>query len=205
MGLKKNLTLLSAVLLLPAFVATADAARFEAVEADVRYFASHPMHDVEGVSKVATGSFEYDPSSPLELDGLIGKYVQVPWKSFDSGNKNRDANVLDTVGAARYPLLTLVIEGFDGLTRSGDRLEGTLRARMYVNGAKRQVESPVTLLLGDDTVTAQATFEVKMTDFGMKPPSLMFVSAGDDVRIQASVGFKRVDEAPEADTQATAP
>ena len=152
----------------------------------VTYYASHPLHDVEGVSTEASAEFSYDPAYPLDVTGLAETAIRVPWQSFDSGNKNRDANILDTVGAKRFPELIFVIENLELSERDEGVLSGTVTGRLYANGVRRDIEAPLTMDLNDpDDVTVTTSFSVNMTDFEMKPPRLLFVAAREEVDIEA--------------------
>lgn len=154
----------------------------------VTYFASHPLHDVEGISTQAEGTIQYDPAYPLEVTGLAETAIKIAWETFDSGNQNRDANIMDTVGAQRYPNLIFVIETLDLEADAEDEnlLTGTVTGRLYANGVRRDIQAPLTMDISDpDTLAVSTSFSVNMTDFKMKPPRLLFVAAREDVDIEA--------------------
>lgn len=154
----------------------------------ITYYVSHPSHDVVGVSTRPRGTLAYDPAKPEDFTGLIGKPIQVDWGSFDSGNASRDSNTRTSVGAVNYPTLTLVPEGISGVVTSGNEISGTLKARLYVNGVKRMITAPLKVNVSDSkAIKAAAKFTIKMTDFNIEPPSLLFVSTKNEVVIEAAL------------------
>src|SRR6516164_3389110 len=62
------------------------------------YFASHPLHHVEGLSHAARGK-------GLCHQGQCDFLVAVPVKSFDSGDSNRDLHMLQAARGAQFPLV----------------------------------------------------------------------------------------------------
>lgn len=154
----------------------------------ITYYVSHPTHNVVGVSTRPRGTLVYDPAMPEDFAGLAGKAIQVEWSSFDSGNASRDSNTRSAVGAVNYPTLTLVPEAVEGAVKTGNEVSGTLKARLYVNGVKRPVTAPVKVDISDPkAIKAAAKFTIKMTDFNIEPPSLLFVATENEVVIEAAL------------------
>lgn len=182
---------LAATLVLASALALAPAHASEYVVASgskITYYVSHPTHDVVGVSTQARGTLVYDPAKPDDFSGLTGKAIQVDWSSFDSGNASRDSNTRSAVGAVKYPTLTLVPEAVEGAVKTGNEIAGTLKARLYVNGVKRSITAPLKVDVSDPkAVKAAAKLTIKMTDFNIEPPSLLFVATDNDVVIEAAL------------------
>ncbi len=63
------------------------------------YEGKHPAHSWKGISKDIKGSFIFDKDQPI----LSSVDLYVPVFSFDSGNSNRDSNMLDVVEDYFYP------------------------------------------------------------------------------------------------------
>lgn len=179
----------SAMVLAVAFAAPAHAGEYVVeLGSKIRYYVSHPSHDVVGVSTRARGALMYDPANPADFSGLVGRPIQVDWASFDSGNASRDSNTRSAVGAVNYPTLTLVPEAVEGAVKNGDEIAATLKARLYVNGVKRAITAPLKVDVSDPkAVKAVAKFTIKMTDFNIEPPSLLFVATDNEVTIEAAL------------------
>lgn len=154
----------------------------------ITYYVSHPTHNVVGVSTRPRGELAYDPAKPDDFSGLVGKPIQVEWTSFDSGNASRDSNTRAAVGAVNYPTLTLLPEAVSGVSTKGNEISATLQARLYVNGVKRSLSMPLRVDVSDPkALKAAAKFTIKMTDFKIDPPKLLFVATDDEVTIEAEL------------------
>ena len=69
-------------------------------QSTLTYHMSHPMHEVDGVSRAARGKGICHAG---ECDFLIA----VPVKSFDSGDTNRDLHMLEATRGAQYPMIVV--------------------------------------------------------------------------------------------------
>src|SRR5580692_8493299 len=69
-------------------------------QSTLSYHVSHPLHQVEGVSRAARGK-------GVCHNGQCDFLIAVPVKSFDSGDSNRDLHMLQVARGGQYPLVTL--------------------------------------------------------------------------------------------------
>lgn len=152
----------------------------------VSYTVIHPMHTVIGVSKALRGEFAWDPAA-TEPTAVKGIYLQVDWASFDSGNANRDCNVLKVVDAARFPTLTYRLES---LTRRGD--QATIDGWLYVKGKKARLSAPAEVRTQNSRLEASTRMTTRMTDFGIDPPSLLFIPVDDNVTFEVRLAAEQV-------------
>ena len=97
------------------------------------------------------------------------------------------------VKASQFPLITYVIESIHQPdNKENGRLTGLARGRLYVAGLKAAGTAPFSIDYSDASeirVTGKA--QVNMSDFGIKPPRLLLLSADDLVRIEFELKFKR--------------
>ncbi len=154
----------------------------------ITYHVVHPMHDVIGVNGAPTGEIDYDVANPTAFTGVTGKPIQAEWEGFDSGNSNRDANARATVNAQKYPTLTFVIERIEAPRADQGTLTGTLHGRMYVNGRRKPVSGPLKVDFSNaQSLKAHAELAIKMSDFEIERPSLLFVKTEDEVGIDVDL------------------
>lgn len=186
------------VLALVVWASAAQAAPFEAAAGSkITYQAIHPAHEVNGVTEKVRGKVEYDPAKPLEFIGLVNKNVQADWADFDSGNKNRDANVRVVVNADKFPSIAFVIEAIEKPVQTGTVIAGQLRGRLYINGVKQTLTAPVSIDVTDaKRILVSAKLITKMTDFKIDRPSLLFVKVNDDLIIDVNLVFQPATTAP---------
>ena len=69
-------------------------------QSTLTYHLSHPLHEVNGVSHAARGK-GVCPAGQCDL------LIAVAFKSFDSGDSNRDLHMLQVTRGGEFPLITV--------------------------------------------------------------------------------------------------
>jgi polyisoprenoid-binding protein YceI len=161
----------------------------EPVGSAVRYHVVHKFHAVTGTSSSIEGK------AVLRPDGQVLAMVRVPLASFDSGDRNRDANMREAVDATRFPFVV-----FRGVARLGaDFVAGArgvgvevrMEGEVELHGVKRPVVAPLTIeLTPDGSARARGGFQVSLDAFGVERPSLLFVKIDDACRIEVDLALR---------------
>jgi polyisoprenoid-binding protein YceI len=142
----------------------------------VRYHVNHKLHQVDGVSRSAEGK------AMLEADGQFRAMVRIPVQSFDSGDANRDAHMLETLQAGRHP--NVVFKGVGtvtGATPGGKPVSATLRGELDFHGVKRAMEVPVTVeFMPDGSAHVRGTLVVSLEAHQVERPSLLMMKLDDE-------------------------
>jgi len=166
---------LSALLLVPG----AGAKTYEAIrgESSLTYRIVHPMNKVKGVSRDFECAVDIAPdtvSSRIRVSADVG--------SFKSGNSSRDAHVMRIVDGRKYPRVEFAS---DSVRSEGDgyMVSGVLA----FHGKSRPIRFLVTPKFTDGKVEISGGFVVKLTDFGVPRPSLLFVKSEDELSISFDV------------------
>lgn len=114
--------------------------------------------------------------------------VTVPAAKLDCGNGTMNSHMLKALKATEHPQITFRMESYD-LVTAGAGMAGTLQGELTLGGVARPiVVEAVAADGGDGTLLVTGKHVVKMTEFGLKPPSLMLgtMKVGNDV----TVGFE---------------
>jgi hypothetical protein len=152
----------------------------------VRYHVVHKLHKVSAESKTVEGK------ALVAADGGIKVMVRVPVQSFDSGDKNRDVHMFETVEAGKFPSVTVKAVGKIALpTTFPATVEAPLTAEVEFHGEKREEKFPVTLeFLSADKVNVKGSFTFSLERYKIERPSLLFVKVDDacviDIALQTS-------------------
>ncbi len=145
----------------------------------------HPLHSVDGVSRAV------EARARLPGDGSVQVAVRARVASFDSGNSNRDAHMLEVTEAARLPFVQ-----FSG-TATGiqtDRypaeLDVPLTGTLEFHGVSREVSVTAKVRFeSPERAEVEATFPVSLKAYGVKRPSLLFVAVKDRIEITAHLSL----------------
>jgi polyisoprenoid-binding protein YceI len=142
----------------------------------VRFHVNHKLHEVDGLSRGVEGK------AILEADGQVRTMVRIPLQSFDSSDANRDAHMLETLQAGRFP--NVVFKGVGtvtGATPGGAPVQVTLRGELDFHGVKRPVEVPVTVEFGlDGSARVRGTMVVSLEAHQVERPSLLMMKLDDE-------------------------
>lgn len=143
-------------------------------ESSITYRIRNALHKVTSVSKDVTCTVD------LAEDTVSSKVsVSVPAKSFDSGNSNRDDHALEAIKAHKHPNVSFAS---DSVSKAPDGW--LIHGKLTFAGQTRPVEFKVTPKKEPGKVRIVGDFSVKLTDFGIKRPSLMFIVMEDKLDIR---------------------
>ena len=142
-------------------------------ESTLSYDMVHPMHKIKGISK------DFLCTVDLSSDTISSKImVSANVSSFDSKNSNRDSHAMEIVNAMKYPKVEFASESVKA-DSNGYQVAGNLT----FHGIKRPVNFHVTPHFLEKKIEIVGTFAVKLSDFKVERPSLLFVPVEDKLTI----------------------
>jgi polyisoprenoid-binding protein YceI len=165
-------------------LAAAHAKSYEAIagESVLGYRLVHPMHKVHGTTR------DFKCTVDLTPDTVTSKiHVVADVKTFDSGNSSRDSHAMEVVQARKYPRVEFAS---DSVAREGAGYRVT--GRLTFHGETRPVDFLVTPRITPGKVEIAGGFSIKLSDFKVKRPSLMFISTEDKLTLEFDV-FAKLD------------
>lgn len=162
--------------LLLACAMTAPAKEYRAIkgESSLTYVLVHPMHTVKGVNK------DFDCIVDLSADTVTSVIrVSADVLKFDSGNSNRDSHAMEAVQSRKYPK---VVFASDSIKPDGDGY--AVSGKLTFHGVTRPVSFHVTPKVTSERIGISGAFDVKLSDFKVERPSLMFVPTKDKLTLR---------------------
>jgi len=149
----------------------------------VTFDATHQMGDFSGRAEAVTGEFQADTA---DLRASITGVARVRVAVLRTGNDNRDRDMRKVLDVDRFPEIRFTIGGvepsFNSVTSSADTLI-TIKGGLAVRGVERPVTFLARVRLRDDRIWVRGESRIRLTDFGINPPSRLFFRVGDDVTI----------------------
>lgn len=148
----------------------------------VIFEAKHPLGDFSGVTEDVAGHLRLDPANiPF---GVAGN-VSVNPAGLRTGNDHRDSDLRKTLETDRYGEIRFSPEeiqsSFPSLAEHTDvrlRISGTLRVR----GVERPTTWAGRARLERERIWVRGETELRLTDFGITPPTKFFLAVGDGLR-----------------------
>ena len=135
----------------------------------------HKLHKVHGQSRSLQGKAVLSPGGDVQV------MVRAPVSSFDSGEANRDANMRDTLEAAKFPYVTFKAVGKVGAPKEYPAsVEVSLDGELEFHGRKHPEQIPVKVEFTDPhSLRVTSRFEVSLGKYAVERPSLLFVKIED--------------------------
>jgi hypothetical protein len=142
----------------------------------------HKFHEVQGVSKSVEGK------ARILEDGTVQVMVRASLESFDSGNSNRDAHMLEVTDAARNPYVQ-----FKGVGTLPPPASYPADVKLSLDGeltfkTPRPIHLDATIhFASPEHAAIEATFPVSLDEHQVERPSLVFVKVDDRVDVDAKL------------------
>src|SRR5688500_987527 len=149
---------------------------------DETFFDRRGLVTVTGTTRAVAGEILVDPSSFAK--SRVGEIV-VDISQLTTDDSSRDNAIRRAyLESARYPLARFANASIVNATQPTEKtapLRFQLSGDLTVRDVTRQVTWDVEAVIGEEVLTATATLPIKMTDFGVQPPSLAMLKVEDDI------------------------
>lgn len=145
------------------------------------YHISHPLHEADGVSHAARGQ-------GICTGGTCNFLIAVPVKTFDSGNSNRDLHMLEVMRGGQYPLVVVRFR-----LPAAELQQPVIRADLEVQLAGQTAEYKQVAFHRADQgkdIRVTGTIPLKLSDFKIKPPSLLAIPIRNDVPVRVDTVWR---------------
>jgi polyisoprenoid-binding protein YceI len=194
--------------LLIAFTATAAAAQETArvaVAQDSKLWidGTSNLHDWSCKADKIEANVDLDKAAAAQLDAAPPKAlkrveVKVAVKALKCGHGAMDNNLYKALNADATPDVTYILATFDAAPgATSDTFTLKTVGSLNIAGKENQLSMDVVATrMPDGTVIAKGTVPIKMTDYGIKPPTALFgrLKTGDEVKVsfELSIGAKAI-------------
>lgn len=147
-------------------------------QSTLTYHMSHPMHEVDGVSRAAKGKGVCNAG---QCDFLLA----APVKSFDSGDTNRDLHMLQVTRGAQFPVVTVRLR-LPEASLASPTLDCDLEVQFAGNTAHYS-HVPFTQTIQGTAHHITGTVPSTLTDFKIVPPSFLTVPIKNEIPVRVDV------------------
>lgn len=146
----------------------------------VGFDGSSTLHDFTGKTKAVQGELRFDPAA---LESCAGGAVWVDARTLDTDNSKRDEEMRATLNVTQYPWIAFTLDRVEG-RMTDHRGQFRARGRFVVNGYESdKVVAFRTEPLADGALHVLGEVHLSLREHDLKPPSVLFVSVDDDVRV----------------------
>jgi polyisoprenoid-binding protein YceI len=110
--------------------------------------------------------------------------VTVPAEKMDCGNGKMNDHMRNALKVSDNPTITFSLTNYD-VAKNADGISGTINGTLDLGGVKKPISLQATGAPVGDMLHVSGVYELRMTDYGLKPPSLMFgrIKVGETVKV----------------------
>lgn len=137
---------------------------------------------IDPMFKKATSKLSME-DTPASLRGSI----EVSISDFMSDNKKRDEHMVEAMESSLFPKASFEIK--EMVAKGGDKY--TLKGALTLHGVTKAFSFDGSVNEANSKVHIVAKSSLKMTDFGIKPIKMMFLTVRDQVDLNVDVVLKR--------------
>ncbi len=153
----------------------------------VTFFSDAPIEDFEGVTDLIDGYIIWRGGAPNAIGEHAGSelYFEVELDGLDSGirlrNRHMRENYLET---DKYPLTTYAATVHSVSETRTDEFLITARGMLNLHGVDREMDIGCEVTTNNVANRASCSFDILLSDFDIKIPSLMFMKISDTIAIE---------------------
>jgi polyisoprenoid-binding protein YceI len=151
----------------------------------VRFDAKAFLHDFAGKTSKVQGAVRLsDPDRLADSEACIA----IDAASLDTGNSTRDDNMRkDHLETAKYPTIGFRLAQVESARRDAGGWEFTARGTLSLHGIDREIRLPIHARQDGDGVRLTAKLPLKMSDYQIPIPKLLFIAVEDQVQVSFDV------------------
>ncbi len=191
--MQTGIALLLGIMVLSSLSVAAAPRLLTITEASASYRSRDVLSAWTGTTNQVSGTLTFDDQTGLFQEGQI----QVQLASIDSKNGVRDGRMRNEfLQTDQYPTATYVIRSLEGFPDFaawklwGTKQRGTINGDLTIRNITRPVSFTGEAIYTGRGLTIQATGSIKMTDFMITLPSLLFVTVADTVGLDLTAVAK---------------
>jgi len=150
----------------------------------VGFDAKSTLHDFSGVTTSLLGEITANLARPGE--GCAGAVIAQS-ASIDTGLEARDESMREILEPKKFPEIRFDWTSFEATSvdAAGQKVAGLAKGKLSLHGISRDVQMPVTVAVdGSKRLAIDGQTKIKMSDYGVKPPSkLGLISVEDEATL----------------------
>jgi polyisoprenoid-binding protein YceI len=117
--------------------------------------------------------------------------VTVPAERMDCGNGTMNDHMKKALKVTESPTITFTLTDYD-VTRNADGIAGTITGTLDLGGVTKSISFEATGKSEGGMLRVDGAYDLRMTDYGLKPPSLMFgrIKVRENVKVNFDLLLK---------------
>lgn len=118
---------------------------------------------------------------------LVSVKVNIVATTLKCGNGTMDSNMYKTLKTDQFQLIKYTMSGYDLLEATSSSFSANTKGTLQIAGQDKPVDIKINAArLAEGKATAEGEETIKLTDFGIDPPSFMFgrLKVGNEIQVR---------------------
>ncbi len=163
-------------------------------QSSLTFDVSAQMHQVHGISRDFSGTISGDPK-----DITTAKItIRLDPKNFDTDNQKRDKVMREkSLEIEKFPFIEFESTAFETINKGlspNQPSDVTVKGVLKLHGVEKQVSIPVRVLWDERQLVADGTMELKLDDYTIFRPKVLFFRLQNDVKVRFRISAERIPE-----------
>ena len=146
----------------------------------ITYYGLHYAHDWQGHSSGISGKILYDTDVQIANSCSL----RVDLTTFDSGNSNRDSNMLTYLDAFQYPDIMFVSKDI-----SVEGINASIKGQLTFHGITKDLNLKADISFTNG-FNAEGSFTILLSDYEVERPALLFKKIADEMKLEFHIVAK---------------
>ena len=167
--------------------------KFQSESVNIQLAGTSSLHDWTEKSDAGTGSAVFAVNSNDKVTSLSAMTFTLAAKSLKSDHKAMDNNTYKALKTDANPNISFVLTSAKITPLDGDNYQVKCEGKLTIAGTTNNTEITGTGKYNpaDKSFIVKGSKKMKMTDYQVKPPTVMFgtIKTGDDITISYTIKF----------------
>ena len=149
------------------------------------------LHDFHCKTDKIMAYVDVDPSYTRDLTKvakpLVSVKVNIVAKTLTCGGGTIDNNMYKTLKTDQFQMIKYTMSGYDLLDATSSSFSANTKGTLQIAGQDKPVDIKINAArLAEGKATAEGEETIKLTDFGIDPPSFMFgrLKVGNELKVK---------------------
>ena len=142
----------------------------------VSFTGSHPFHDWTGISTKVNLNTNCSETEICDFTFII------PWTSFESGNDNRDNNMLYYVNAFDYPNIEMKFQNIHL-----NNIKNNVYGKLNFGGEENDFNIPLDFKKNQNQIKVDSDFKISLSQFNIDRPTLLMIPINDTIHVHVKM------------------
>ncbi|RME56862.1 MAG: YceI family protein [Deltaproteobacteria bacterium] len=159
----------------------------------VAFHAKSTGHSFTGVTNRIRGEITFVPA---RIEETFKTEVHIDAASLDTDNKGRNKNMRKKyLETEKYPEISFVSDKFTVIEKGITQgiIRGKASGKLTIHGMSREIDLDVFGKIDGDTIQVRGETPLRITDFGIPLPKMLFIKVKDDIRVEFEVEGRRAE------------